>query len=56
MSDHNRISTHHIDTISGGEVTRIRKSINSGLLVDPIPNSLSSYHKNCIVDSEENNE
>ena len=31
-----------------------RDYIIMGLLVDPIPNSLNKYHKNCMADSKEN--
>ena len=31
-----------------------KQCILGGFLVDPIPNSLNSHHKNCIADSKEN--
>ena len=40
--------------ISSIEVIRIKKNINSGLLVDPIPNSPNRHDKNCMADGEEN--
>ena len=40
--------------ISSIEVIRIKKNINSELLVDPIPNSPNRHDKNCMADGEEN--
>ena len=39
MSDEDRISPYNIITISSRQVMRIKKNINWGLIVDPIPNS-----------------
>ena len=36
------------------EVMRIKKNINYGLLVDPIPNSQNQIYKNNMADSDEN--
>ena len=39
LSDQDRISPYNINTISSGKVMRIKKTINLGIIVDPIRNS-----------------
>ena len=54
MCDQGRISPYIINTISGRQVMRIKKNINYGLLVDPIPNSQNQLYKSNMADSDEN--
>ena len=54
MSDKGRTFLTITSRISSIEVIRIKKNINSGLLVDPIPNSPNRHDKNCMSDGEEN--
>ena len=53
MSNPDRISPYLVETMPSRLVMRIKKNINwrsGGLVVDPIPNSPNSYHKNCVAD------
>ena len=43
----------HINTILNRQVTRIKKVLGRGFLVDPIPNSPNLHHRNCMTDSKE---
>ena len=39
LSDQDRISPYNVNTISSRQVMRIKKTINLGIIVDPIQNS-----------------
>ena len=52
MSDQDRISPYHINMMS--DENKEKKQLEEFFLVDPIPNSPSSQHKNCIANSKEN--
>ena len=54
MSDQNRVSPYNINTILSRKVMRIYQNIKKQLLVDPIPSSPNSYHKNYMADSKKN--
>ena len=54
MSDQNRVSPYNINTILSRKVMRIYQNIKKQLLVDPIPSSPNSHHKNCMAESKEN--
>ena len=41
ISDQDKISPHNIKTISSRQVMTVKKNLNQGLLVDPMPNSLN---------------
>ena len=53
ISHQDRISPYNINTISSRRVTRIKKILIRGLLVDPIPNSPNSHHHIYEADSKE---
>ena len=58
MRNKGRISHYNIKlkTMSHGHksIGYNKQCILGGFLVDPIPNSPNSHHKNCIADSKEN--
>ena len=53
MSDQNRVSPYNITKMLSRKVMQIYQNINEQLLVDPIPSSPNSHHKNCMADSKE---
>ena len=47
------LNQHKISMISSGQKMIIKKYIQRGSIIDPIPNSRNQHLKSCMVDSKE---
>ena len=53
MYDQDRISPYNIDTMSCGQLMRIRKSLNEGIISWSYTKFSNFHHNSCMADGKE---